>query len=211
MKHLNVQSRRIAQALVLGALLGVTAAGPAKADFFDFLFHPQQQAQPQPVYYAQPNAYGAPRSTLPPSFRIKAHAAAKPSRAIANAAEKVFGESHEKANKSPPVAGVGPLGPFVNDPTLRAGDVVVTSAGIRVFEGSGEHHHSTSDFIALAQSGKFNTSNYRALAQIEKANQLSPSVTPDAVAQVSSSTQVASATNDAPATLTVRGSKKAAR
>ena len=210
MTHFHAHSRRIAQALVLSGLLGVMAAGPAKADFFDFLFHPQQQAQPQAVYYAQPNAYPAPRSGLAPAFRSKAHAA-KPSRAIANAADKVFGESRDKAMKpTPPVAGVGPLGPFVNDPTLRSGDVVVTSSGIRVFHGPSEHHHTASDFVALAQS-QFNTSNYRALAQIETANKLAPKAAPDAVAQASSSTQVASTATDAPATLTVRGSKKAAR
>ena len=98
----------------------------------------------------------------------------------------------------------------MNDPTLRSGDVVVTSAGIRVFRGPSEHHHTTSDFVALAQSGKFDTSNYRALAQIEKANKLGPKAAPDAVAQVAPSTQVASSATDVPATLTVRASKKAA-
>ena len=108
MTHFRTHSRRIAQALVLSSLLGVTASGSAKADFFDFLFHPQQQAQPQPVYYAQPSAGS--RGGVAPEFRAKLRP--KPSRAIAKAADKVFGESHDKSAKpTPPVAGVGPLGP----------------------------------------------------------------------------------------------------
>jgi len=34
-------------------------------------------------------------------------------------------------------SGKGPLGPFLNDPTLRAGDIVMTTHGLMVFRGAG--------------------------------------------------------------------------
>jgi hypothetical protein len=39
---------------------------------------------------------------------------------------------------------------FDQDPTLRKGDYVMTSSGLRVFEGQGTLPHQASDFVAIA-------------------------------------------------------------
>ena len=83
-----------------------------------------------------------------------------------HAKKPVDGASHRKAHK-PAVkqaearkapkadAPVGSLAAFAADPTLRAGDIVVTTEGFRVFRNN--------KFTAIAQDGG-------ALAQLEKAS-----------------------------------------
>ncbi len=66
----------------------------------------------------------------------------------------------------PPPVGPGPLGPFLNDPTLRSGDVVVTAQGLMVYRGGGGSRHSPRDFVSLAKAG----SKSAQLAAIERAN-----------------------------------------
>lgn len=59
----------------------------------------------------------------------------------------------------------GPYGHFLLDPTLRRGDIVVTTEGLKVFMGgaSGKRaQHSNRDFVALARAGR-STAELRAL------------------------------------------------
>ncbi len=67
----------------------------------------------------------------------------------------------------------GPLGPFLMDPTLRRGDVVVTTEGLKVFTGSSNIRHSQADFAALARASQFAAGNSTVLAAIERANRFS--------------------------------------
>ena len=76
-------------------------------------------------------------------------------------------ESYGKPDKiAPPPVGPGPLGPFLNDPTLRSGDIVVTTQGLMVYRGGGGSRHSPRDFVSLARAG----SKSAQLAAIERAN-----------------------------------------
>ncbi len=77
--------------------------------------------------------------------------------------EEMYGRP-EKVD--PPPVGPGPLGPFLNDPTLRFGDVVVTTQGLMVYRGGGGSKHSPRDFVSLSKAG----SKSAQLAAIERAN-----------------------------------------
>ncbi|GAC1331662.1 MAG: hypothetical protein NVSMB26_10310 [Beijerinckiaceae bacterium] len=76
--------------------------------------------------------------------------------------------------------GRGPLGPFVNDPTLRAGDVVVTSKGLMVFRGAGGHTHSERDFVSLSNASGLVPGSRQMLISLESANRMGPQATASA-------------------------------
>ena len=62
-------------------------------------------------------------------------------------------EPSSKPEKAPPPpVGPGPLGPFLIDPTLRAGDVVVTVQGLYVYRGPSGLEHKIGDFVPLARA-----------------------------------------------------------
>jgi hypothetical protein len=69
--------------------------------------------------------------------------------------------------------GKGPLGPFVNDPTLRAGDVVVTTKGLMVYRGGGGPSHHESDFVSISSASGL-VANKQTLISLEKASRLTP-------------------------------------
>jgi hypothetical protein len=69
--------------------------------------------------------------------------------------------------------GKGPLGPFVNDPTLRAGDVVVTTKGLMVYRGGGGPSHRESDFVSVSNASGL-IANRQTLISLEKASRLTP-------------------------------------
>jgi hypothetical protein len=107
----------------------------------------------------------------------------------------------------PPVVGEGPLGPFVNDPTLRAGDVVVTAKGIMVYRGSAQAHHSDGDFVPVAEAAKIGGERRRDLAQIERVNKRAPRITP-IVAAAPGATQLADASQSPPSLVIKRPARK---
>jgi hypothetical protein len=69
--------------------------------------------------------------------------------------------------------GKGPLGPFVNDPTLRAGDVVVTTTGLMVYRGGGGQSHHVGDFVSISNASGL-VANKQTLISLEKASRLTP-------------------------------------
>jgi hypothetical protein len=69
--------------------------------------------------------------------------------------------------------GKGPLGPFVNDPTLRAGDIVVTSKGLMVYRGGGATPHRDGDFVSVSNASGL-VANRQTLISLEKASRLTP-------------------------------------
>jgi hypothetical protein len=69
--------------------------------------------------------------------------------------------------------GKGPLGPFLNDPTLRAGDVVVTAKGLMVYRGDGGPSHRESDFVSVSNASGL-VANRQTLISLEKASRLTP-------------------------------------
>ncbi len=55
----------------------------------------------------------------------------------------------------------------LNDPTLRAGDTVVTNSGVRVFKG-GAYPYKSTDFLSLAESRDVPVAKRGALAAIDR-------------------------------------------
>lgn len=69
--------------------------------------------------------------------------------------------------------GKGPLGPFINDPTLRPGDVVVTTKGLMVYRGGGGPSHREGDFVTVANASGL-VANKQTLISLERASRLTP-------------------------------------
>jgi len=157
------QSWPVFVALFAFSVLG--SSGSAEAGFFDFLFGNQQPAPaPAPFYYPPARGY-APSQPMELQYRrkasrkafrevreVKSRRAARAERQFArterwpNTVERVYAfvdkPSPEPARdllatrKLADVARErGFQAAFMEDPTLRSGDILVTQAGIVVFEG----------------------------------------------------------------------------
>jgi hypothetical protein len=70
--------------------------------------------------------------------------------------------------------GKGPLGPFLNDPTLHAGDIVVTTQGLMVYRGAGGSSHKESEFVSVANAFRLTKRNKKTLISLETASRLTP-------------------------------------
>ena len=70
--------------------------------------------------------------------------------------------------------GKGPLGPFLNDPTLRAGDIVVTTHGLMVFRGADRHSHTESEFVTIANASRLIEAKKKMLISLQTASRLTP-------------------------------------
>ena len=155
---------------MLASALLMAAPAPAMAqNFFEQLFG---GFQPQAAAYA-PTSRGVSRTWPRREQRLRAGEGQGYGRSRTEVS-RAFEESGKPEKVEPPPMGAGPLGPFLNDPTLRAGDVVVTSEGLMVYRGGGGSRHSPRDFASLAKAGSKNSQ----LAAIERANRrgLSPLV-----------------------------------
>ena len=155
---------------MLAATLLMAAPAPAMAqNFFEALFG---GFQPQAAAYA-PTSRGVSRTWPRREQRLRAGEGQGYGRSRTEVS-RAFEESGKPEKVEPPPMGAGPLGPFLNDPTLRSGDVVVTSEGLMVFRGGGGSRHSPRDFASLAKAGSKNSQ----LTAIERANRrgLSPLV-----------------------------------
>jgi hypothetical protein len=93
-------------------------------------------------------------------------------------------------------AGVPALA-LTNDPTLRSGDIVVTSKGVRVFAGASRFPFRESDFVDFRAKGRVPRPLWTYLSIIDKPFRLSP------VAPVSKAERVSTA-DDAPRLLVKR-------
>jgi hypothetical protein len=143
--------------ILLAAALLMAAPAPAMAqNFFEMLFG--ARPQPQVAAYAPPR--GASRSWPRREQRLSRPGEAERS------ATRGLEESSKPEKVEPPPVGSGPLGPFLHDPTLRSGDVVVTTQGLMVYRGGGGSNHSPRDFASIANAG----SKTSQLAAIDRAN-----------------------------------------
>ena len=158
---LNVSTR--AAALCIAAFAGfASSATPAAAECnpLTLLFGGCQQARVAPALPAYEPLALAPQSSSRKAALPRAHAR-KP---LADAAHRHAARKPAEAAKSDearkpfvqrPDAPVGSIARFAADPTLRAGDIVVTTEGFRVYRNN--------RFTAIAQDGG-------ALAQLERAS-----------------------------------------
>ena len=148
---------------MLAATLFMAAPAPALAqNFFEQLFG--GGFQPQAAAYA-PTSRGVSRTWPRREQRLRSGEWQGYGRSKSEVS-RAFEESGKPEKVEPPPMGAGPLGPFLNDPTLRSGDVVVTSEGLMVYRGGGGSRHSPRDFASLAKAGSKNSQ----LAAIERAN-----------------------------------------
>ena len=156
---------------MLASALLMAAPAPALAqNFFEALFG--RGFQPQAAAYA-PTSRGVSRTWPRREQRLRAVEGQGYGRSR-TVVSRAIEESGKPEKVEPPPVGAGPLGPFLNDPTLRSGDVVVTSEGLMVFRGRSGSSHSPREFASLAKAG----SKTGQLAAIERANRrgLSPLV-----------------------------------
>ena len=143
---------------MLASALFMAAPAPAMAqNFFEALFG---GFQPQAAAYA-PTSRGVSRTWPRREQGLRPVDGQGYGRST-----RAFEESGKPEKVEPPPVGAGPLGPFLNDPTLRSGDVVVTTEGLMVYRGGGGSRHSPRDFASLAKAGSKNSQ----LAAIERAN-----------------------------------------
>jgi hypothetical protein len=117
---------------------------------------------PLPDYYA-PREYKAPRL-----HRSRRHLVEMEKRALEPSSPQEIMAAIEAAR-----GGDGPLGPFLKDPTLRPGDVVVTTKGFMVFRGEEGQSHRESDFVTVANASGL-VAKRKTLISLEKASRLTP-------------------------------------
>ena len=153
-------------------LLALACAGaqPARAGFFDFLFSQQRPQQQIYVPYAPGPRY-APLPGMRDDFgeparkkkdRDSAQASGNDQRSAEQAARNL--ENYRRLQDV--LRDQGAKAAFLKDPTLHSGDIVVTPAGLEVFEGGGGQLHARNQFRPLASS------SYRGradLASLQKA------------------------------------------
>lgn len=133
----------------------LTAAGAAQAQgFFEYFFGGFQP--PPPPRQMRP-FNSAPRPA-PPMAYVQPAPIPNMQR---NPYTDGYGAGQEPSSKPekvpPPPVGKGPLGPFLFDSTLRAGDVVVTVQGLYVYRGPGGLEHKVRDFVPLARASVKNS------------------------------------------------------
>ena len=128
-------SKRVALLAFAGCLGGLAFAAPAEAGLFDFLFGAQPNYAPAPVYQTEPLGVRVrPR---------RSHRSARP--------DRVRAEANRKPVLATPIDPVTHPNWYLEDPTLRRGDIVVLKGRVLVFEGS-RRNTGPEDFTALSQS-----------------------------------------------------------
>lgn len=184
-------------AIIAGALFAGSAAAQG-TNPFAFLFGgaPQEGRSaysPAPAYarpeampgysslpgYSDPSIY-EPRRLRRPHPRATYHEQSRPPR---RAHLRPLEHKDAQQGQSPKEVmaaieavkpGKGPLGPFLNDPTLRAGDIVVTTHGLMVFRGANRHSHTESEFVSIANASRFIEAKKKMLISLQTASRLTP-------------------------------------
>lgn len=177
--------------LLTAALLAGSASGASAQNFFAALFGgspyegrsaygPASRGSDYDYGYGRPvyNQPGYARpddGTLDPADprlqrEIQRRRAAAKARRLAKAAEKAAAPvaiDGKKGIVPTPDAPQGSLALFMKDRTLRAGDVVVTSRGFLVYQGS-SGHPTPASFVAIngSDAGKAERSNLLALERV---------------------------------------------
>jgi hypothetical protein len=134
----------------LSLVAAATLASSARAQGFFLPFGIQNPTLAVPL--AAP-----PRQSLSP-YELAARAKARRARQLALLAAQEQREEEERATAVELVKKLtvvlhdqGASAAFMQDPTLRSGDIVVTETGISVFHGAEGSEHSASDFKPVSQ------------------------------------------------------------
>jgi hypothetical protein len=161
-----------------GLLLAGAVVPASAANIFEALFGstPVPATAPRTVYPAQ-SSFRELTIRIPPvrsPAQVKKKAGKKPvtTFAVVNPVQGMGINSAFRpviAKARPPVL-PGPLGPFLMDSTLSRGDVVVTTAGLRIFAGGYSSRHSPSVFLPLSKAQSYAQGRMSLLAAIEENN-----------------------------------------
>jgi hypothetical protein len=183
---------------IIAGVLFVGSAAAQGANPFAFLFGgaPQEGRSaysPAPAYarpeampgysslpgYSDPSIY-EPRRLRRPHPRAIYHEQSRPPRR-AHVRPVEHKDAHQGQSAKEVMAaieavkpGKGPLGPFLNDPTLRAGDIVVTTHGLMVFRGADRHSHTESEFVSIANASRLIEAKKKMLISLQTASRLTP-------------------------------------
>ena len=120
---------------LLACLAMSAQTGVAHAGFFDMLFG--QQAAPPPPTYVQPPLADTYLETRP-FERMRR----RQTRRVETAPKEDHAAIKEAAKSTD----------IMHDRTLRPGDAVMTSNGVRVFDGGKSSHHDSDDFVKLSDT-----------------------------------------------------------
>ena len=148
---------------------------PAKAQGLLELLFGRPQVQTPPAEPAQAGSRQTQRSARPKVARKKPVA---PLDGAGSSRPSRQGEVAARAVVLNAIEAKSPVAPFLGDPTLTNGDVVVGRDGLYVFRGSGGSRHHAAQFVPLSRAG----SGRSAFAQIERANRQVAGVSVPAIA-----------------------------
>jgi hypothetical protein len=174
--------RPLLSLLALGAALAGASPASAQDGLFGFLHFGGSQPQAAPrvsPYVPRASAY-APRvssSYAPRELRVRPRSVSRPSRPSGGNWARV---------REPSVAGrdvlmaqkeaYAKLNPssnpkwYLEDPTLRAGDVVVLKGGIMVYAGGKSAVHQDREFVPLATADTISAAERQGIGKVSVAN-----------------------------------------
>jgi len=142
-------SKRTARNTIVALVVAFTglAAGSAQAGLFDELFGASVAPEwPQPQYYRR----HAPSHRRVEVHRALANAGADAASATGSAVKRPEFCSWQNETSAP----VDRTEALMRDATLRAGDVIMTDEGVRVFAGRSACPHTVRDFRTLAEASR---------------------------------------------------------
>jgi hypothetical protein len=160
---------RVVVALSFAALCAVgLSGGGARAGFLEDLFGAfsgEQRAAPSRDAYSERRVrrQASSLSYIPRQRRKAAHS---PADGMATAGPEASGLCYAARQHAPDLTQPDAI---LHDATLREGDSVMTTKGVRVFQGGRACPHKESDFLALADARDITKSKRVALLAIEKA------------------------------------------
>jgi hypothetical protein len=170
-------SRRVCAAILLLAVSG--GAADAGSGIFDFLFGGSSSSRGD-GYVAQPSADEVERKNKDQTAReVARRAAAKRQAAVQTPADELARNLQLTRWLAEVARNQGPEAALMLDPTLRKGDIVVTQAGLQVFQGPQAETHKPNQFRPLALSALRNRTDLK-LLQLAGRYNVPPAATPSA-------------------------------
>lgn len=157
--------RTLLAALTLSAASILPAGGASAEGLFGFLSgfgQPAQAAPPPALYPAYPS--GPMELRVRPRRVVQRPAA--PRRSSVASRDAVLRQKEAYARLDP---ATNPDW-YLQDPTLRRGDIVVLKTGIMVFEGQREPAHVAADFRPLDQDSRLSKADRQSLGKVATAD-----------------------------------------
>lgn len=147
MNRLKMSLAGCARQAAIAATAGLALTVPfnaANAGFFDFLFAPQPAQTAVPIYRPAPHF----------------HYHHQPKRKVVSRHAKF---ADDRTHPSPARV----VSSFMDDDSLKDGDVVMTKDGIRIFTGASGAHHSSDDFTKISEFKHLSSQKRTALLAID--------------------------------------------